>query len=117
MLGMSQKNLGEAIGLTFQQVQKYECGANRISASRLYYISKVLNIPISYFFDDISSTPLRAPGGEMTPASAEVEHSDDAMAKPETLDLVRSYYKIGDLSVRRCIFDLTKQLGNSFSVK
>ena len=56
MLGMSQVKLGEAIGLTFQQVQKYECGANRISASRLYYISKVLNVQISYFFEGIILT-------------------------------------------------------------
>ena len=110
MLGMSQEKLGEALGLTFQQVQKYERGANRIGASRLHHISEVLDVPINYFFEDISPS-LTKKRGKMALAEAQAKYDDDPMAKRETLELVRSYYKIKDPKLRRRIFDLIKQLG------
>src|ERR1700759_1086976 len=63
LLGMSQEKLGEAIGLTFQQVQKYERGANRIGASRLFDLSRVLDVPVSFFFDDMTNDPAGRQGG------------------------------------------------------
>jgi transcriptional regulator with XRE-family HTH domain len=114
MLGMSQEKLGEALGLTFQQVQKYERGANRIGASRLHHISEVLDVPISYFFEELSPT-YSMKKGSVALEEAQAEYDHDPMAKRETLELVRSYYKIKDPRVRRRIFELTKQLGKSFS--
>ena len=114
MLGMSQEKLGEALGLTFQQVQKYERGANRIGASRLYHISEVLDVPINYFFEDISPSFTKKLG-KAGLSEAQAEYDRDPMAKRETLELVRSYYKISDPRVRRRVFELTKQLGKSFS--
>jgi len=114
MLGMSQEKLGEALGLTFQQVQKYERGANRIGASRLHHISEVLDVPINYFFEDISPSFTKKLG-KAGLSEAQAEYDRDPMAKRETLELVRSYYKISDPRVRRRVFELTKQLGKSFS--
>ena len=114
MLGMSQEKLGEALGLTFQQVQKYERGANRIGASRLHQISEVLDVPINFFFEDISPS-LTKKRGKTALAEAQAEYDYDPMAKRETLELVRSYYKIKDPKVRRRIFDLIKQLGKTLS--
>lgn len=118
LLGMSQERLGEALGLTFQQVQKYERGVNRVGASRLFDISRVLDAPISYFFDDMpegmSESPVSGPRGRMygfaeqqEPFSAGV---DDQLTKRETLELVRAYYRITDPSMRKRMFDLIKSL-------
>lgn len=115
LLGMSQEKLGEAIGLTFQQVQKYERGANRIGASRLYDLSRVLDVPVSFFFDDLQPSDDRpertddAGGGRQERAPGE----PDPMAKRETLELVRAYYRIVDPAVRRRIFELTKAVAGA----
>jgi transcriptional regulator with XRE-family HTH domain len=112
LLGMSQEKLGEAIGLTFQQVQKYERGANRIGSSRLFDLARVLDVPVSYFFEEMTPetaarTPSRIKGlGESRVARLE----PDPMVRRETLELVRAYYRIGDPQVRRRLFDLTKTL-------
>ncbi len=87
LLGMSQEKLGEALELTFQQVQKYERGMNRISASRLYQLCHVLDVPIEYFFEELE-------GGRPAPSP------DNVMVKRETLELVRAYYRISDPKVR-----------------
>ena len=110
LLGMSQEKLGEAIGLTFQQVQKYERGANRIGASRLYDLSRVLDVPVSYFFDELPDMPV----GRAHQVSASAP-DPDPLAKRETLELVRAYYRISDPLVRRRVFELTKAVagGNS----
>jgi transcriptional regulator with XRE-family HTH domain len=107
MLGLSQAQLGEAIGLTFQQVQKYERGANRIGASRLHELSRVLDVPISFFFED--TDPVRAPamGGFAEPPA---ETFEDPLRKPETIELVRAYFSIEDAMVRRRLLDLVKCL-------
>jgi len=114
LLGMSQEKLGEAIGLTFQQVQKYERGTNRIGASRLYDLSKVLDVPVGFFFEDIDGywTPGEAQVGSAHAGLAE-DQSDydlDPMAKRETLELVRAYYRIRDPQVRKRLFEMCKAL-------
>jgi transcriptional regulator with XRE-family HTH domain len=106
LLGMSQEKLGEAIGLTFQQVQKYERGANRIGASRLWDMSRILNCPISYFFEDISAQVAAADGSVQEVRNNE----DDPLIQRETLELVRAYYNINDYHVRRRIYDLARSL-------
>lgn len=110
LLGMSQEKLGNAIGLTFQQVQKYERGANRIGASRLFDLSQVLDVPVSFFFEEMPS-----PGTERSPtvaAGTPDSYDPDPMAKRETLELVRAYYRIPDAQLRRRLFDLAKALAN-----
>ncbi|MBC7905153.1 MAG: helix-turn-helix transcriptional regulator [Rhodospirillaceae bacterium] len=112
LLGMSQEKLGEALGLTFQQVQKYERGANRVGASRLFDLSRVLDVPVSFFFDDMSGevealSPRLISGLSEEPASFEA----DPLTKRETLELVRAYYRITDPQVRRRVLDLAKALG------
>ncbi|QCO00597.1 XRE family transcriptional regulator (plasmid) [Azospirillum argentinense] len=113
LLGMSQEKLGDALRLTFQQVQKYERGANRISASRLFDLSRVLDVPISFFFDDMSeATTAAAMSDDMCSTSAD-SSEPDPMAKRETLELVRAYYRIPDAAVRKRLFEMTKVLGKT----
>ena len=114
LLGMSQEKLGEAIGLTFQQVQKYERGANRVGASRLYDLSRVLDVPVGFFFDEMTeqvagSSPGQIRGNGGLPIDG-IEPELDPMAKRETLELVRAYYRISSPKVRKRIFELTKAL-------
>ncbi len=113
---MSQEKLGEAIGLTFQQVQKYERGANRIGASRLFDLSRVLDVPVSFFFDDMSDdtsqqSPRMMVAGLVEEVPAQFEA--DPMTKRETLELVRAYYRITDPAVRKRIFELAKALASA----
>lgn len=115
LLGMSQEKLGELIGLTFQQVQKYERGANRIGASRLFDLSRVLDVPVSFFYDDMSDavsaqSPRLIGGLEEEPVVFET----DSMTKRETLELVRAYYRISDPNVRKRVADLAKALASTF---
>ena len=110
LLGMSQEKLGDALALTFQQVQKYERGANRVGASRLFEISRVLDVPVSFFFEEMSeetaSLESTLPG-----AAAAEELERDPLTKRETLELVRAYYRITDPRVRKRVFELTKAIG------
>jgi transcriptional regulator with XRE-family HTH domain len=109
MLGLSQEKLGTAIGLTFQQVQKYERGANRIGASRLHELSRVLDVPVSFFFDDVD--PVRAPaipGGFAEPPAEGFE--SDPLRRRETIDLVDAYYAVADPALRRRLLDLARAL-------
>ena len=118
LLGMSQEKLGEAIGLTFQQVQKYERGANRIGASRLFDLSRVLNVPVSFFFEELD--PSLAANDETPPdglAEAPAAYQADPIIKRETLELVRAYLRIGDPQIRRRLFDLTKAIANTYSAR
>ena len=109
MLGLSQEKLGESIGLTFQQVQKYERGANRIGASRLLELSRVLDVPVSFFYDE--TDPVRAPAIPTGFAEEPQEGFDsDPMRRRETLELIDAYYDIEDVAARRRLFDLAKAL-------
>ena len=119
LLGLSQEKLGDAVGLTFQQIQKYERGANRIGASRLFQLSRILDVPISFFFDDIPAG-LRTPEGQVAMGLREQEQKTiepDPLARRETLELVRAYYRISDPRVRKRLFELTKSLANTSSGK
>lgn len=111
LLGLSQEKVGEAMGLTFQQVQKYERGANRIGASRLWDMSRVLDCPVSYFFDEMDdNTAGASPRNQAGAGDVEMPHEDDPMVRRETLELVRAYYDIGDEHVRRRIYELARSL-------
>lgn len=114
LLGMSQEQLGGELDITFQQVQKYERGANRISASRLWDIGQILDVPINYFFDDMSEITMSASprkislgGDAVTPGTESIK---DPMARRETLELVRTYYSIAEPSVRKRVSDMVKSI-------
>ncbi len=112
LLGMTQSKLGDALGLTFQQIQKYERGTNRIGSSRLYDLSRVLDVSVEHFFEDMSadvaaSPPAMGRGNAKEPASYE----PNSMAKRETLELVRAYYKIDDAVVCKRVYELIKAMG------
>ncbi|MCT7665146.1 helix-turn-helix domain-containing protein [Shinella kummerowiae] len=108
MLGMSQEKLGESLGITFQQIQKYEKGTNRVGASRLQNISSILNVPVSFFFED-------APGDQANTQAGFAEASSsnyvvDFLSSSEGLQLNRAFVRIGDPKVRRKLVDLVKAL-------
>jgi transcriptional regulator with XRE-family HTH domain len=117
LLGISQEKLGDAVGLTFQQIQKYERGANRVGASRLYEFSLFLDIPISYFFEEMPDQTAKS-RGRRPPASGvsdnkQVELESDPLTRRETLELVRAYYKVTDPRVRKRVFELVKSLAKA----
>jgi transcriptional regulator with XRE-family HTH domain len=114
LVGMSQEKLGAALGLTFQQVQKYERGANRISASKLHEVATALSVPISYFFEGLGSTALAVniPG---VSESQQAPFEEDYLERRETLELVRAYYRINDPNIRRRFYDLLKAISASDS--
>ena len=105
LLGMSQTDLGQALGLTFQQIQKYEQGSNRIGSSRLYDLAKVLDVPITYFFEELEEA-LVANG--ITSTGPDLRK--DPAAKRETLELVRSFSRIDDQTVRDSILTMIDTL-------
>lgn len=112
LVGLSQEKLARMVGITFQQVQKYERGANRIVASRLYELARVLDVPVSYFFEDISQRAANEPGNPVPASETSQPYGHDVMAERETLQLVRAYYNIPDERVRRRAFDLIRSLAN-----
>lgn len=110
MLGLSQEKLGESLGITFQQIQKYEKGTNRVGASRLQGISSILNVPVSFFFED-------APGNHAADASGFAEENEatyvvDFLSSTEGVQLTRYFTKISDPKVRKKIIDLVKTLAD-----
>jgi transcriptional regulator with XRE-family HTH domain len=115
LLGLSQEKLGEAVGLTFQQIQKYERGANRIGASRLFEFSRILDVPVSFFFDDMDDRARVAKGDQVLGLADQPQTplEPDPLTRRETLELVRAYYRITDPQVRKRLFELTKSLGTS----
>ena len=113
LLGMTQTNLGDALGMSFQQVQKYERGKNRISANRLYGLSQLFDVPVEYFFEDMSPEVTASSQATKGPGKAKKlpSYEPDPMATRETLELVRAYYKIEDADIRKQVYELTKALG------
>jgi transcriptional regulator with XRE-family HTH domain len=107
MLGMSQEKLGEALGLTFQQVQKYEKGTNRVGASRLQQISEVLQVPVSFLFD---GGPSGAANTEGFSEGSSPAYVSDFLATSEGLALTRAFTRISDAKMRRSIVDLVEQI-------
>ena len=103
LVGMTQQQLAEQVGIKFQQVQKYETGANRVSASRLWDISEAMDVPVNFFFEGIENKVTAARSQDSVPA--------DLMGDKEALDLVRSYYSIPE-NQRRRLFDLARVLSD-----
>jgi len=110
MLGLSQEKLGDALGLTFQQIQKYEKGTNRIGASRLHQIADILQVPVSFLFEGgpTSSTTVEGLGEAPSPA-----YVSDFLATSEGLALTRAFTKITDAKLRRSIVDLVEQIAGT----
>ena len=104
LVGMNQETLARALDLTFQQVQKYEGGANRVSASRLSQIAKVLGVPIAYFFTGLEAGAV---------VDAHEREMRERMQRPETIELIRSYYAIADQALRRQFLDMVKAAAGS----
>jgi transcriptional regulator with XRE-family HTH domain len=104
LVGMTQQQLAEKVGIKFQQVQKYETGMNRVSASRLWDISDALDVPVSFFFDGLADDKNKAETNSEIPL--------DLMADKEALELVRSYYSMPE-NQRRRLFDLARVLSNA----
>ncbi|MBV1831111.1 helix-turn-helix transcriptional regulator [Komagataeibacter sp. AV436] len=125
LLGMSQERLGNALGLTFQQVQKYERGRNRVGASRLYDLACVLDVPVAFFFDGLPDRGMEQGAGMAEPVAdvapipgvkeagrGETPVDDLALlSRRETIDLVRAYYGIEDSGTRRRVLDLVRSMG------
>ena len=123
LVGFSQEQLGKSLGLTFQQIQKYERGINRMGSSRLFQIAQILSVPVAYFFDEMPSalgfsTPGFAEGTqaplENSPSSAAPtsEADYDVMRRRETLELVRAYYRIQDTKQRRKVYELIRSMSD-----
>lgn len=114
LLGMSQSKLGDSIGLTFQQVQKYERGTNRVGSSRMYELARVLDVPVAYFFAEIApDTASRAQQHLFGRRDRPADDERRSMTKRETLELVRAYYKVTDNRVRKRLFEMMKALGRA----
>jgi len=107
MLSMSQEKLGDALGLTFQQVQKYEKGTNRIGASRLQAISHVPQVPVAFFFDGAPPISGRMLDGSPAPSPAYVA---DFLATSDGLALTKAFTRIADAKTRRCVVNLVEQI-------
>ena len=99
LLGMNQTQLGKALGVTFQQVQKNERGTDRIGASRLYQLSRILDVPVSFFFDELVD-------------EAKAASPDDISLTRETLELVRAYYRIRDPATPKCMYEMTLSMAD-----
>ena len=102
LLGLTQQQLATQVGIRFQQIQKYECGANRISAARLWQLSEALEAPVSYFYDGLAEALERR-------ENAGVAHGGEMYSRKETLDLIQAYYQLGERPRRR-LLDLAKSL-------
>lgn len=111
LLGLSQEKLAEAVGLTFQQIQKYERGVNRISAGRLFQLSKILDVPVGFFYEKIGGETVSAYHGMSDNSQEPFGLEDDVLHKKETLELVRVYYSIEDPAKRKEIIRFIKMMG------
>ena len=114
MLNMSQSQLGDALGITFQQIQKYEKGANRISASRLQHISQILQVPVPFFFEGAPAAAGIAPAAEKADAPSPA-YVSDFLATSQGLDLVKAFAHIEDRKLRRAIVELVEQIAETGS--
>lgn len=122
-MGMSQEKLGDAIGLTFQQVQKYERGTNRVVASRLHDLSVALNVPISYFYDDLSveladrhdGSPTAQAGRRATGFAEQQERfgPEPTILSRESADLVAAFERVSDAAARRTVIDMVRALAGT----
>ena len=115
LLGVSQEKLAESIGITFQQVQKYERGSNRVSASRLFQIGQVLDVPVSYFYADYSGAREKTAAIGLSDTAQETlaATDDNILYSKETADLLRAYYSLEDESKRRELLKIIKSMIDS----
>lgn len=109
MLGMSQEDLGRPVGVTFQQIQKYERGTNRVGSSRLYDFAKILNVSVGYFFEGFTGETAKEDRVSAADISSDVQES---LESKETMSLVQAYYRIPDAAVRAKVLGLIKSLRN-----
>jgi transcriptional regulator with XRE-family HTH domain len=100
LLGLTQQQLAESVGIRFQQIQKYECGANRVSASRLFELAESLDVPVQYFYEGLSHRDEAANEGGL---------AADVLSQKETVDLIRAYYRLGERPRKR-LLELAKSL-------
>jgi len=120
LIGITQESLAEAAGITFQQVQKYEKGRNRLSASRLFQFSRVLDVPVSYFFEGFaaSDSQIGIQGGfaenDQDAFVGEADEQEDILHRKETVELIRTYYTINDEKLRRDFLKMLKQMAKNF---
>ncbi|MFA5040804.1 MAG: helix-turn-helix transcriptional regulator [Bdellovibrionales bacterium] len=119
LVGLSQEQLGKSLGLTFQQIQKYERGINRMGSSRLFQIAKTLSVPVAYFFEEIpasfsvSSQPGFADTEQAALEGAPDKQNDyDILRRRETLELIRAYYRIQDDKQRRKVYELIRSMSD-----
>ena len=109
LLGLTQQQVAEGVGIRFQQIQKYECGANRISAARLWQLAQVLDVPVNYFYDGLTETPMRRERDGMGESRSLDTRQADPAAGKETQDLIRAYQNLGERPRRR-LLDLARSL-------
>ncbi len=107
MLAMSQEKLGEKLGLTFQQVQKYEKGTNRIGASRLQHISQILKVPVAFFFEGVSGAKQNEDGSSKAPVA---DYVSDFLSSSDGLALTKAFTNIKDSKLRRRVVDLVEEI-------
>ncbi|GLK52653.1 MAG: transcriptional regulator [Oceanicaulis sp.] len=100
LLGLTQQQLAESVGIRFQQIQKYECGANRVSASRLFELAESLDVPVQYFYEGLS---------RRDQVDSDTRLSADILSQKETMDLIRAYYRLGERPRKR-LLELAKSL-------
>jgi transcriptional regulator with XRE-family HTH domain len=110
MLKMSQDKLGDALGITFQQVQKYEKGTNRVGASRLQHISHILQVPVSFFFEGLVPEEASQSSSETTAPLQEINGINQLMATRDGLTLAKAFMKISNIELRRRIADLAEEI-------
>lgn len=119
LLGLSQEQLAKSCGLTFQQIQKYERGTNRMGSSRLFQFAKLLDVSISYFFDDVRAervamyAPLGFAEQEQAPLEGLGQPETELLHRRETLELIRAYYRINDSKTRRKVYELIKSMAET----
>jgi transcriptional regulator with XRE-family HTH domain len=107
LIGMSQEKLGDALGLTFQQVQKYEKGTNRIGASRLQHISQILKVPVAFFFEGVSGAKQNEDGSSKAPVA---DYVSDFLSSSDGLALTKAFTNIKDSKLRRRVVDLVEEI-------
>jgi transcriptional regulator with XRE-family HTH domain len=113
MLGMSQEKLGESLGITFQQIQKYEKGTNRIGASRLQHIARVLTVPVSFFFEDAPGGVPADPNGSGMAEQPSASYVVDFLSSSEGIQLNKAFIRIKDAKLRRKVIELVRAMAGT----
>jgi transcriptional regulator with XRE-family HTH domain len=113
MLDITQEMLAESVGVTFQQIQKYERGANRISASRLHQLSQVLDVPVEYFYQEFADAGSKRPRHGLSDNAQEYIGTDDKLYTRETLELLKVYYSIEDNLKRRKLLKIIRSMAEN----